>query len=567
VSYWGKLAMRKTFFIVWSVILLVLISTTVYAEAPQQGGGLVTTVITRSNLRAGPGTEWRLMGTVEVGTTMALDGRDPSAWWVRGITSSGQIGWVGATFLAITPEQAFSLPSIWVDTPFTLGAPGAGAPASAPQAEAPSADTSTTTTTVTVPGTGGILVSVGSNVNVRSGPGTNSPRVTTLSAGVQVRADSRDTSGTWVHATVPDGTAGWIFASYLIISPSDLAGLPVAGSNAVVSAPSAPQTDAQAPQSAPPPAPVVNTAPVHGFNLGGQVSGFSDTAANWMRQAGMTWVKRQWRYTAGQNAGDVGGIIGDAHARGFRILVSVVGHPSDVNNGGYFEQFASFVGGVAGLGADAIEVWNEQNIDREWPGGSIDPGRYTQLLALSYNAIKGTNPNTMVISGAPAPTGFFNGCGGGGCDDAPYLRGMAAAGAASYMDCVGIHYNEGIVPPSQTSGDPRGSSGHYTRYFWGMINTYAGSLGGRPLCFTELGYLTPEGLGPLPGAFAWAGNVTVSQQAQWLDQAVSLAAGSGRVNMVIVWNVDFSGWGSDPHAGYAIMRPDGSCPACAALGS
>ncbi len=223
---------------------------------------------------------------------------------------------------------------------------------------------------------------------------------------------------------------------------------------------------------------------------------------------------------------------------------------------------------MAGLGADAIEVWNEQNIDREWPGGSIDPGRYTQLLSAAYNAIKGRNPNTMVISGAPSPTGFFGGgCGGGGCDDAPYLRGMAAAGAANYADCIGIHYNEGIVPPSQTSGDPRGNGGHYTRYFWGMINTYTSSIGGRPLCFTELGYLSPQGLGSLPGAFAWAGNVTVAQQAAWLDQAVSLAASSGRVNMVIIWNVDFTSWGSDPEAGYAIIRPDGTCPACDALGS
>jgi hypothetical protein len=35
--------------------------------------------------------------------------------------------------------------------------------------------------------------------------------------------------------------------------------------------------------------------------------------------------------------------------------------------------------------------------------------------------------------------------------------------------------------------------------------------------------------------------------------------------MLIVWNVDFWYWGEDPMAGYAIVRPDGSCPACITL--
>ena len=170
----------------WIILLLLLAttSTTVHAEPPQQGG-LVTTVTTRMNLRAGPGTEWRRMGLVEVGATVALDGRDPSGLWVRGILSDGRIGWMATRFLAITPEQAFSLPSIWVDTPFTLGAPAAGA---APLPATP-ADTSSAapTNTVTVPGEGGIVTSVASNVNLRSGPGTNNARITTLSAGTPVR--------------------------------------------------------------------------------------------------------------------------------------------------------------------------------------------------------------------------------------------------------------------------------------------------------------------------------------------------------------------------------------------
>jgi hypothetical protein len=132
------------------------------------------------------------------------------------------------------------------------------------------------------------------------------------------------------------------------------------------------------------------------------------------------------------------------------------------------------------------------------------------------------------------------------------------------MDCLGAHYNEGITPPSQTSGDPRDN--YYTRYFWGMVNTYWNITGGqKPLCFTELGYLTPEGYPPLPGSFGWAQNVTLAQQAAWLAQAVALASQSGKVRLIIVWNVDFSAYGSDPQGGYAMIRPGGGCPACDAL--
>ncbi|UCG25074.1 MAG: hypothetical protein JSW55_03510, partial [Chloroflexota bacterium] len=315
-----------------------------------------------------------------------------------------------------------------------------------------------------------------------------------------------------------------------------------------------------------PPAPVA-VAPVSGgsFELGGQAFG---APYGQMQFAGMNWIKRQHKWGPGNTGQEVAGVISEAHNAGFKILLSMPGppYPSSIN----FEEYVGFLGRVAALPdpPDAIEVWNEQNIDREWPSGQISPQAYVQsMLAPAYNAIKGANSGVMVISGAPAPTGAFGGgCSASGCDDAAYVAGMAAAGAANYMDCIGIHYNEGIISPNQTSGDPRGNSSHYTRYFWGMTNAYYNAFGGsRQLCYTELGYLTPEGYGGLPGGFSWAGNVTVAQQAQWLAEATSLAANSGKVRMLIVWNVDSTTWGNDPQAGYAIIRKDGSCPACGTL--
>lgn len=421
---------------------------------------------------------------------------------------------------------------------------------------------------------GGLDTTTVDSASLRSGPGTEWRRLAVLPPGTPFRVDGRAPGGGWARGIVPSGEIGWVVYTALAASPEQLDALPSVWTDTpftLSAPPGPPPTQPPPPQPAVNPLPaapaVANTAPVRGFQYGGHVADFSPYAAEQMHRAGMTWVKRQWRYHAGQSPDMLAGWINDAHARGFRILLGIVGEPGQVLTPGYFEQYAAFVGGVAALGADAIEVWNEMNIDREWPSGSIDPALYTELLRQSYNTIKANNPNTLVISGAPAPTGFFGGCSPFGCDDNLYVRGMAAAGAANYMDCIGIHYNEGILPPTATSGDPRGAGGHYTRYFRGMINTYVNAFGGRrPLCFTELGYLSPEGYGPLPSAFGWAENVTVVQQAAWLDQAVSLAARSGRVRLLIIWNVDFTIYGSDPQAGYAIIRPGGACPACDLLG-
>ena len=190
------------------------------------------------------------------------------------------------------------------------------------------------------------------------------------------------------------------------------------------------------------------------------------------------------------------------------------------------------------------------------------------VLKQAYNAIKGANAKTIVISGAPSPTGYFGGCGGNGCDDNLYIAGMVAAGALNYMDCVGVHYNEGVLSPTLSSGDPRGSSGHYTRYYPSMVNTYSSAVGGaRKLCFTELGYLSGEEWGSLPPNFRWNGatNMSVAQHAQYLGEAVSLARQGGKVRMLIVWNVDFTVYTDDPQAAFAIIRPNGSCPACSTI--
>lgn len=545
-----------------TLVSLFLIVSTVLTSAQN---GIIAAVETEVSLRVGAGTEWRRLEILPVGTTINLDGRESSGLWVRGITQNGQVGWVAARYLSIGSDSVFALPVIAREAPITVSAPAAGSvPA---QASAPPANEASSAP-VTV--SGGVSTTATANVNIRSGPGTDYRRVGAARFNEQITLDGRNGSLTWVRGVNSSGVVGWISANYIALSFNEVSALPVVGIDTpfgVQVANTASTTDdvASVPNVAAP-APITSNTQISGFGYGGHVTGLDDNSVNYMRIAGMTWVKFQVRYTQGADPNAVAGLINDTHAKGFRILLGVVGLPSELNNGGYFESYAAYVGGLAALGADAIEVWNEPNLDREWLFGQIDPVMYTNLLAQSFNAIKASNSNTYVISAALAPTGAEAAFPGAVVNDNNYLAGMVNAGALNYMDCVGAHYNEGIVPPTWNSGDPR--SEYYTRYYNGMVNTYWNIVGGqRPLCFTELGYLTPEGFGPLPGNFSWASNVTVAQQASWLDQVMSMAANSGRVRIVIIWNINFQQYDADPMAGYAIIRPDGGCPACFALGN
>lgn len=316
----------------------------------------------------------------------------------------------------------------------------------------------------------------------------------------------------------------------------------------------------------------VNRLPVP---VGGHVITFNEDTVTMMHAAGMTWMKWQIPFIIGEDSLiDVArDRINFAHENGFHVLLSIKGEKEELGAVGedYYPVFAEFLGRVAELGPDAIQVWNEQNLDREWPNGQINPASYVEMLRHAYEAIKAVDPDIMVITGAPAPTGAEGAFGLAAVwNDDRYYGGMAQAGVTDYADCIGVHYNEGIVPPTATGGDPRNY--YPTQYLPLMLQRAAQPFRNSdiPLCFSELGYLSPEGYGPLPQSFAWAANTSVAEQAEWLAGAIEVIASfeQKQVALAIVWNVDFDVYTQDdPQGGYAIIRPDGTCPACEAIGA
>jgi hypothetical protein len=298
------------------------------------------------------------------------------------------------------------------------------------------------------------------------------------------------------------------------------------------------------------------------FELGGHVRDQTLPFADRMRYAGMSWVKVQVRYGR-----DPASAIATAHENGFKVQLTALGTPDMVVRPDFERDFANWVGRMAAAGADAIEVWNEPNIKREWQAGHINPGAYTNLLCTAYDAIKAANPDTLVISAAPSSHDRFDGCTADGCDDEPWLVGLYDAGAADCLDYVGAHQTAGATSPSARSGHPADpDTTHHSWFFLPQVELYYDIFqGARQVFYTEMGYASQEGVPPFPVAFAWASSTTDSEQAEWLAEAVRLSIDTGMVRAIMVWNVDFARVDVDPRDGYAILRPDGSCPACDAL--
>ncbi len=389
--------------------------------------------------------------------------------------------------------------------------------------------------------------------NVRNGPGLSYGIIGGLQTGQKVALSGRNGDSTWFQIKMADESDGWVFGTLLTLNASF-----DTNSLAVIEV----EPPAVASGGGGAPAPVIAPAAGGNFELGGQTHSLANPTL--MNMAGMNWVKFQHKWGASDTPEGLAGRIQQAHGNGFKVLLSIPGansYPSSIDFNGYVE----FLRGVAALGPDAIEIWNEENIDFEWPAGQIDPASYVNnMLAPAYNAIKSANPNVMVIMGAPAPTGFNNVT--NAWSDDRYMAGVAAAGGGNYMDCIGVHHNAGATSPSQVTGHPAGND-HYSWFFGPTLNMYYNAFGGaRPVCFTELGYLSGQDFGGVPSRFSWASNTSVAQHAQWLAEAVSMAANSGKVRLVIIFNVDFTTWGDDPQAGYAMLRPDGSCPSCSLLG-
>jgi hypothetical protein len=319
------------------------------------------------------------------------------------------------------------------------------------------------------------------------------------------------------------------------------------------------------------------------------------------KQLGMDWVKQQVRwdhFSTEPGQMDWSGydaMVDAAAERDLKVMLSVVGAPDWTRT--YFDdnpqaappndlaQFADFLGDLVDRyqgRIHAIEVWNEQNLDREWDTEEgVKAERYVEMLRLAFQVIKSRDPNIIVISGALSPTGVTAQDAGNPdryivVDDFTYLQQMIDAGFLNYADCVGAHHNGINMPPDvawdEGYNDPTANfrgpfdsphpSWSFKSTLWGYRDLIEQAGRNTPLCVTEFGWATTEGFDGTPPGFEFAEDNTLEEQATWDIQAFQLMREWGFVHLAFLWNLDYSYKGgigaTDPNAPYSILDLKGA---------
>lgn len=237
-------------------------------------------------------------------------------------------------------------------------------------------------------------------------------------------------------------------------------------------------------------------------------------------------------------------------ARAAGTDINVVGPPGDP------ATYANFVGQLAARYCGkvvAIEVWNEQNLAREWGNEQLSAVRYMQLLKAAYPAIKQACPVTTVVSGALTPTGAPPPA---AIDDFTYLTQMYQNGLRQFSDAVGVHPSGYNLPPTlyytqacnyiqQTGATFRGPC-NTPHHSWTFRSTLEGTRNimvqwndsGKKLWVTEFGWAV--GSGTLPAGYEYAADNSREEQAGWTSQAFSIGRNSGYVGAMFLWNLNFA---------------------------
>jgi polysaccharide biosynthesis protein PslG len=336
------------------------------------------------------------------------------------------------------------------------------------------------------------------------------------------------------------------------------------------------------------PLPVSNRAFQPGIQVQFSLDLNPDNQDNWMREVAekmdLDWFKQQVRWEdiepeRGQFDWSKMDLVMPSKNRfNLNIMLSIVASPAwaaetappegkhspPANNADFINFVTAILERYPGQ-IQAIEVWNEQNLDREWYSrNGLSASNYVLLLRETYQAVKNLEPGIIVISGALAPTGGFTEPNGvvSAIDDFVYLDALLAAGMLNYVDCVGVHhngYNIGpsiawdAVPPDATA-QFRGpfDNPHHSWSFFSTLNTYAEKIelagGDQPLCITEFGWASSEDLAGYPRGFEFAADNTLQEQSDYIIEALDLMEEWDFVWLAFIWNFNYApqaGW--DPN--------------------
>ncbi|HUN22159.1 MAG TPA: cellulase family glycosylhydrolase [Anaerolineales bacterium] len=340
----------------------------------------------------------------------------------------------------------------------------------------------------------------------------------------------------------------------------------------------------ESPTEAPPPAPGSQSGMIYGVHMQATNLGDPNYWMDLVNGMGLKVVKHQifWHEiepAQGQmNWGGYDAVFEAAKNKDFKVVASVVGAPEwsrsiPGTNGppDDYQLFANFVGELVKRYPGqiiAVEIWNEPNlVQRDWMTGDKlvteeDPGQYVEFLRLAAQAIKAVDPNIMIISAALSPTG--NNDPTLAMDDFKYLELMVSAGLLDTVDCIGVHSNGLNVPPEAAFDKigelPEAATWQFTgpignpHHSWSMYSTITGyheRTNNKPLCITEFGWPSRDGLSDtlvIKSGFEFATDNTADEQADYILRALKMFREMGYVKMAVVYNLNL----------YTITDPENS---------
>ncbi len=427
-----------------------------------------------------------------------------------------------------------------------------------------------------------------STLNLRAGPGTNYAKLGSARQGDVFSVVGKNESGSWIKIRANNGDEAWVSVEFVTLS-SSLSGVAVAQAPATPT-PGSPSTQPSQPTQPTPSGPVPATSST-GFGYGIQVHAptGSQQVMNMVNGLGFGWIKQQvrWQWTEAAKGQygfkDMEGLVNGANAAGIKIMFSVVAAPEWARGGKHgdgppdnYQDFYNFMGAMAAHfkgRVHAYEIWNEQNLQREWEGSPLSAADYVRLLKGAYQAIKAADPNAKVISGAMTPTGINDGV--WAIDDRVYLQQMYNAGLKYYCDAIGAHPSGFANPPDIYFKGPYGAPGldpnrghddQPSFFFRNTMEDYYAVMvkngdGGKRIWATEFGWPTNDGMGVPPSPnYEFAADITEQQQADYIVRAYQWSKSWGHAGVMFLWNLNF--WptvgAENEMAKYGIVRGDWS---------
>lgn len=306
------------------------------------------------------------------------------------------------------------------------------------------------------------------------------------------------------------------------------------------------------------------------------------TVLQGIRGMGFGWLRQEVHWEAiepepGEYQWDeLDRLVADASAAGVRILLQIGGVPTTDTpaprdslrlTDDEMHRYAALLRHMAARyrgQVQAYEIGDPPNVPLVWGTASMMPvEEYVALLKLSYDAIKASDSEAIVVTAALMPTESHNVRESLAHDN--YLDLMYQAGAKGYFDAVGAqswgYNNPPTDDPTRNTADTTSFKGSWPLYFRSFEKLHdvmqRHSDSAKQIWLVKFGW--PASTTPIPGC-EYALDNTQQEQASYLMEAYALGCNRPYVGLMAFWNFNYAPQvaANDVRGTYSIMNADGT---------